>query len=83
MQAMAPPVQNHSSSRSGSDREPDRVSQTHARTPPRGPVRSGSANAGFPRAGGKTLGVPAHLAQSKESFRQALDNPCQYFVGMI
>ncbi len=53
------------SSRSGSDKELDRVSiqSTKQFKPSR-----------------RELGVAAHLVQSRESFQQALDNPCQYFI---
>lgn len=61
-------IQNHSPSpRSGSDKELDRVSVRS--------VRLGASRRG------RRLGVAAHLAQSRESFQLALDNPCQYFVG--
>lgn len=29
------------------------------------------------------LGVAAHLANSRESFQQALDNPCEYFIDVM
>ena len=29
------------------------------------------------------LGVAANLAQSRESFQQALDNPCEYFIDVM
>ncbi len=29
------------------------------------------------------LGVTAHLANSRESFQQALDNPCEYFIDVM
>ena len=65
---LVPPApQNQSSSHSGSDREPDRVSVQRA---------------GVLAQGRRQLGVAAHLAQSRESFQQALDNPCQ-FIDVI
>ena len=52
-----------------SDREPDRMS-----------IRSGR----FSGTGSEgNLGVAANLAQSRESFQQALDNPCEYFIDVM
>ena len=75
-------------SHSGSDKEPDRVSGT-ARSRRTSGGSAGSRGAvGMGRGGavggrGPGLGVAGHLAQSRESFQQALDNPCTYFVGIM
>ena len=66
--------QNQSSSRSGSDKEPDRVSPYTSNDT----LKRSSPLVGRDRGG--HLGVTALLGQSRESFQQALDNPCQYFV---
>ena len=29
------------------------------------------------------LGVPANLGNSRESFQEALDNPCEYFIDVM
>ena len=29
------------------------------------------------------LGVPKNLANSRESFQEALDNPCEYFIDVM
>lgn len=71
---VAPPSQSQASSRSGSDKEPDRVSVVDGRL--------GYGGVGVV-GGRRPLGVAAHLAQSRESFQLALDNPCQYFVGVL
>lgn len=48
--------------------EPDRISVHSGRVGP---------------ANGGNLGVAAHLANSRESFQQALDNPCEYFIDVM
>lgn len=48
--------------------EPDRISIHSGRVGP---------------ANGGNLGVAAHLANSRESFQQALDNPCEYFIDVM
>ena len=44
--------------------------------PDRISIHSGSVKPG-------NLGVPANLANSRESFQQALDNPCEYFIDVM
>ena len=29
------------------------------------------------------LGVPGNLGNSRESFQEALDNPCEYFIDVM
>ena len=56
-----------------SQQQPVRHSNSD-REPDRVSIRSG-------RVG--NLGVAANLAQSRESFQQALDNPCEYFIDVM
>ena len=57
-----------------SQQQPARHSAGSDKEPDRVSIRSG-------RVG--NLGVAANLAQSRESFQQALDNPCEYFIDVM
>ena len=57
-----------------SQQQPTRHSGGSDKEPDRVSIRSG-------RVG--NLGVAANLAQSRESFQQALDNPCEYFIDVM
>ena len=58
------------------------VSQQHLRIPhgDRRSVRS-LRGATIPNSGG--LGVPDDMSASRQSFQQALDNPCEYFIDVM
>lgn len=82
-QKMPQSVSSRSPSRSGSDKEPDRVSSNASHDTRKMSV--GSLASSIRRGGGsgRNLGVSPHLVQSRESFQIALDNPVPlYFWKM-
>lgn len=76
------PRMKHSSSLS-SGSEFSSISHQHLR-PPGGDRRSVRSLRGAAIAGASGLGgMPEDLSASRQSFQQALDNPCEYFIDVM